>query len=121
MKIALALSGGGTRGIVFNLGVLARLAVEERLEDVVLLSTEAGGSLCSGLIYMLNDYSWPKSDEFFTYVVPVVGKLLTTHDLTRDMIWRLLWPRSHHRKVRREHGICRPLTTPLREFADPDG
>ena len=44
MKIALALSGGGFRATVFHLGVLARLAKEDRLKYVNFLSTVSGGS-----------------------------------------------------------------------------
>ena len=39
MRIALALSGGGFRATVIHLGVLARLAEEDQLENVTYLST----------------------------------------------------------------------------------
>ena len=60
MKITLALSGGGFRATVFHLGVLgACLARENHMEDVVLLSTVSGGSLCTGLVFALNEFKWP--------------------------------------------------------------
>lgn len=43
MRIGLALSGGGTRAAVFHLGVLRRLAVDGRLEQITKLSTVSGG------------------------------------------------------------------------------
>jgi len=90
MKIALALSGGGFRATVFHLGVLARLAQEQRLEDVNILSTVSGGSLCVGLIYALNNLHWPSSSEYIDKVVPEARRLLTTKDLQRAIIIRQL-------------------------------
>jgi NTE family protein len=90
MKIALALSGGGFRATVFHLGVLARLAQEQRLEDVNILSTVSGGSLCVGLIHALNDFRWPTSSEYISHVLPEVRRLLTTKDLQRAIIIRQL-------------------------------
>jgi NTE family protein len=88
MKIALALSGGGFRATVFHLGVLARLAQEQRLEDVNILSTVSGGSLCVGLIHALNGLQWPTSSEYITRVLPEARRLLTTKDLQRAIIIR---------------------------------
>lgn len=56
MRIALALSSGGFRATVFHLGVLARLAKENQLENITYLSTVSGGSLCAGLVYAANNY-----------------------------------------------------------------
>ena len=39
MNLGLALSGGGFRATAYHLGVLARLAHEDRLEEVTFLST----------------------------------------------------------------------------------
>lgn len=90
MNIALALSGGGFRATVFHLGVLARLAEEERLEEVEFLSTNSGGTLCAGLVFARNDYRWPTSKEYVDKVLPEARRLLTTHDLQRAMIFRFL-------------------------------
>ena len=88
--IALALSGGGFRATVFHLGVLARLAEQNRLEDVCFLSTVSGGSLCIGLVYSINGFTWPNSKEFLNKVIPKARELITTYDLQLKIIWRVL-------------------------------
>ncbi len=50
MRIGLTLSGGGFRATVFHLGLLARLALEDKLEEVTVLSTVSGGGLCAALL-----------------------------------------------------------------------
>jgi NTE family protein len=90
MDIALALSGGGFRATIFHLGVLARLAAQNRLEEVTFLSTVSGGSLCAGLVFSLNELQWPTSDEYTQKIVPEARRLLTTFDLQRALIFRLL-------------------------------
>jgi NTE family protein len=90
MKIGLALSGGGFRATVFHLGVLARLAEENRLEDVTVLSTNSGGTLCTGLVHTLNGFKWPTSTDYIEKVVPEARRLLTTKDLQRALIVRTL-------------------------------
>lgn len=76
MRIGLALSGGGFRATVFHLGVVARLAEQDVLEEVRLLSTVSGGSLCVGLIYAQNDFRWPTSVEYYDKVLPRAHRLL---------------------------------------------
>jgi NTE family protein len=90
MDIGLALSGGGFRATGFHLGVLARLAKEDRLENVAMLSTVSGGSLCIGLVYALNGYQWPTSQAYLEDVLPRARALLTTQDLQASLIWRAL-------------------------------
>jgi NTE family protein len=90
MKIGLALSGGGFRATVFHLGVLARLAEENRLEDVTFISTVSGGSLCAGLIYAQSGFGWPSSSHLEEKVIPQARELLTTQDLQLGLIWRAL-------------------------------
>ena len=90
MKIGLALSGGGFRATVFHLGVLARLAEENRLEDVTFISTVSGGSLCAGLVYAQSNFSWPTSSDLVDKVIPKARELLTTQDLQLGLIWRAL-------------------------------
>lgn len=90
MKIALALSGGGFRATVFHFGVLARLARQNRLEDVNFLSTVSGGSLGTGLVFALNGNQWPTSEQYLNKVLPEAERLLTTKDLQRSIIWRAL-------------------------------
>ena len=89
MKITLAFSGGGFRATVFHLGVLARLARENHLEDVILLSTVSGGSLCTGLVFALNEFKWSGSQEFLEKVEPRARQLLTTFDLQGSLLSRL--------------------------------
>jgi NTE family protein len=88
MDISLALSGGGFRATVYHLGVLTRLAHEQHLDKVVLLSTVSGGSLCAGLIFALNDFKWPTNGEFLTKIAPAARTLLTTFDLQGSLIRR---------------------------------
>jgi NTE family protein len=89
MKISLALSGGGFRATVFHLGVLARLARENRLEDVILLSTVSGGSLCAGLVFSMNQMNWPSSTVFLEQVEPQARQLLTSFDLQGSLLSRV--------------------------------
>ena len=90
MKIGLTLSGGGFRATVFHLGVLARLAEENRLEDISFLSTVSGGSLCGALVFAQNEMQWPTSRQYIEKIIPQARKLLTTYDLEQNIIWRVL-------------------------------
>lgn len=89
-KLTLALSGGGFRASVFHLGVLARLAKENRLEDIVLLSTVSGGSLITGMIYASNGFTWPGSKDFLLKVVPKAFDAFTNQDMQGSLIRRAL-------------------------------
>jgi NTE family protein len=89
MKISLALSGGGFRATVFHLGVLARLAQEDFIQEVILLSTVSGGSLCAGLIYSLNGCQWPDSRVFLDQIEPQARHVMTTFDLPGSLIRRV--------------------------------
>jgi NTE family protein len=81
IKIGLALSGGGVRAATFHLGVLKRLADENLLEKIQMISTVSGGSLVTALIYHANDNKWPNSVEFNTKCFPFVKKCLTERNL----------------------------------------
>ncbi len=81
MKIALAFSGGGVRATVFHLGVLARLARQDLLGNVKIVSSVSGGSLAAGLVFASAGYRWPDSSEYLHDVVPRVLSLLTTRNL----------------------------------------
>lgn len=89
-KITLALSGGGFRASVFHMGVMARLAHEDRLEDVGLLSTVSGGSLITGLVFALNNFQWPSSREFLDRIIPAVFYTMTNFDLQQSLLHRAL-------------------------------
>ena len=81
MKIALAFSGGGVRATVFHLGVLARLARQDLLRNVRIVSSVSGGSLAAGLIFASTGYRWPGSAEYLHEVVPQIHSLLTTRNV----------------------------------------
>jgi NTE family protein len=96
MKIALAFSGGGVRATVFHLGVLARLARQDLLGQVKVISSVSGGSLAAGLVFATSEYRWPSSTDYLHEVVPRLMSLLTSRDLQRAYIlksimlpWRL--------------------------------
>jgi NTE family protein len=88
MNIGLSLSGGGYRATVFHLGLLARLAESNALEQVTVVSTVSGGSLCAGLLHGLNQMRWPTSQEYIQSIAPKAHTLLTTTDLQKDLIGR---------------------------------
>jgi NTE family protein len=90
MKIGLALSGGGFRATGFHLGVLARLAQDNRLEEITFLSTVSGGSLCIALVFAKNNFQWPSSQEFLERVLLEAYRALTTQGLQQDVINRVL-------------------------------
>jgi NTE family protein len=90
MKIALALSGGGFRATVYHLGIMARLAEDNALEDVSFISTVSGGSMCAGLVYALNGFKWPKSTDYLTQIVPEARRLITSYDMQSGLFWRVL-------------------------------
>ena len=83
--IGLALSGGGYRALVFHLGVLARLASDNLLEEVSFISTVSGGSLATALIYASNDYRWPSSQVYLDQIVPEIRRFLPRHNLVREI------------------------------------
>jgi len=90
MNIGLSLSGGGYRATVFHLGLLARLAESHVLENVTILSTVSGGSLCAGMLHGLNQMRWPTSQEYIEKIAPQAHHLLTTADLQRDLVSQTL-------------------------------
>ncbi len=90
MKLGLALSGGGFRATAYHLGVLARLAEEDLLKDVSDLSTVSGGSLCIGMVFAINDFHWPSSQEYLEKVVPQARLHMTTYNLQTGLLQRLL-------------------------------
>lgn len=95
MKIGLALSGGGFRATVFHLGLLDRLSASNNLEDVSFISTVSGGSLCAGLIYGINGYKWPSSNQYRVSILPEIRNLITKIDLEMGLKWKAV--RAPHR------------------------
>ncbi len=86
-KIGLALSGGGYRAAVFHLGMLSYMAENELLEKVTHISTVSGGSLVMGLIYKLNNYKWPSSEEYLSQVHNEAIEILKNTDLLVEEGW----------------------------------
>lgn len=80
-RIALALSGGGIRAMVFHLGVLKLLAERGLLEHVNRISTVSGGSLVVGFIMKESGLSWPSSDDFLSKVYPSIRAKLCERSL----------------------------------------
>ena len=93
MKFGLALSGGGYRATVFHLGMLARLAHSEQLENVKYISTVSGGSISIGLVFAANSYQWPTSSTYLLHVLPTIRHWLITSNLQRQLALKaLLYP-----------------------------
>ena len=84
-RIGLALSGGGYRALVFHLGILARLASDNLLEEVSFVSTVSGGSLAAALIYATNSYKWPSSQTYLNQVIPEIRRFLPEHNLAQEI------------------------------------
>lgn len=81
MEIGITLSGGGTRAAIFHLGVLRRLADEDRLEAVGQVSTVSGGSLVVAALIARGKGRWPTSGQYRADVYPALRELFTTTDL----------------------------------------
>lgn len=102
-NIALTLSGGGIRAMVFHLGVLKLLAERGLLERVERISTVSGGSLLIGLVLQENDLKWPSSSDFLTTVFPNLRvklcKLSLQWGAARQLLcplnWRYLFSRAN--------------------------
>lgn len=90
--IALALSGGGVRAMVFHLGVLKALAENGLLEKVSKISTVSGGSLLVGLILQENQLRWPSSNVFLDSIYPELREKLCARSLQWGAARQLLNP-----------------------------
>lgn len=102
-SIALALSGGGIRAMVFHLGVMKHLAERGLLENVERVSSVSGGSLLVGLLLQQNQMHWPTSDQFLSCSLPALRESLCTRSLqwgaARQLLnplnWRFLLSRAN--------------------------
>lgn len=118
--IALVLSGGGIRAMVFHLGVLRYLAEARALERVSRLSTVSGGSLVAGLIHARNNLAWPSSSQYLATIYPEVRAALCSRSMqlgaARQLLvpsnWQFLLSRANllARALRREWGITGALS-----------
>lgn len=119
MKISLALSGGGVRATVFHLGVLSRLARQDLLGNVKVVSSVSGGTLAAGLVLASSNYRWPTSEQYLQDVVPRIHSILTQRDLQwafalKSMVcpWRLIWGRASvlADQIEKQWGVCGKLS-----------
>ena len=90
--IALALSGGGIRAMVFHAGLLKAMAERQRLEQVEHLSTVSGGSLLIGLVMQQAGMRWPSSNQYLDDLYPALRGRLTSRSLQWDALRQLLKP-----------------------------
>lgn len=101
--IALALSGGGIRAMVFHLGVLRHFAERGLLDSVERISTVSGGSLLVGLLLQQNGMRWPTSERFLSHSLPSLRGALCARSLQWGAVrqpgnplnWRFLLSRAN--------------------------
>lgn len=107
--LGLALSGGGFRASFFHIGVLARLAEQDRLRDVQALSTVSGGSIVGALYYLfLKRLLEEKPDEAITRddymeLVAAVERRFLDGVRTNVRMRTFLDPRRNFRMFQRDY------------------
>ncbi|MFA0809915.1 patatin-like phospholipase family protein [Microbulbifer epialgicus] len=90
--LALALSGGGIRAMVFHAGVLLYLAEHSYLEKVSHISSVSGGSLLVGMVYKFNNYHWPDSESYKNHIFESVKAELCSRNLQMAALFEVLKP-----------------------------
>jgi NTE family protein len=90
--IALALSGGGIRAMVFHLGVLKFLAEHGVLERVRRISSVSGGSLVTGLVYERSGGQWPTSSQFLQEIYDLIRQELCSKSMQLGALRQLIFP-----------------------------
>lgn len=108
-SIALALSGGGIRAMVFHIGVMKHLAERGLLEDVAKVSTVSGGSLLVGLLLQQNQMRWPTSEQFLARSLPALRASLCTRSLQWGAARQLLNPMNWRFLLSRANLLARAL------------
>jgi NTE family protein len=108
-SIALALSGGGIRAMVFHLGVMKHLAERGLMEDVAKVSTVSGGSLLVGLLLQQNQMRWPTSEQFLARSLPALRASLCTRSLQWGAARQLLNPMNWRFLLSRANLLARAL------------
>lgn len=108
--IALVLSGGGIRAMVFHLGVLKRLAERGMLERVTKISTVSGGSLLVGLMFQECQLAWPSSGVFLSEVYPSLRTKLCTRSLQWGALRQLRTPANLRFVLSRANLLARTLS-----------
>jgi len=107
--VALVLSGGGIRAMVFHLGVLRLLAEHGMLERVTRISTVSGGSLLVGLIFQEYQLAWPSSEAFLSQVYPALRSKLCSRSLQWGAARQLLRPANLRFLLSRANLLARAL------------
>jgi len=90
--IALALSGGGIRAMVFHLGVLRFMAERSLLESTTRISSVSGGSLVVGLIFNESGLRWPNSADYLSGIYPALRTKLCARSLQWGALRQLANP-----------------------------
>lgn len=108
-SIALALSGGGIRAMVFHLGVMKHLAERGLLENVERISTVSGGSLLVGLLLQQNQMRWPSSEQFRNHSFPTLREALCKRSLQWGAARQLLNPLNLRFLLSRANLLARAL------------
>lgn len=98
-RVGIALSGGGVRAMVFHAGVMRWLAEHELLEQIDSISSVSGGSLFTGLVYKINGWRWPTSQQYLDNVLPELRRILTTVCLQSKATRLLLFSPSNWRFI----------------------
>ena len=109
--IALALSGGGVRAMVFHMGVLQRLAERGLLEDITRISSVSGGSLLVGLILAESSFCWPSSRQYLEQTYPVLQSKLCQRSLQWGAVRKLLSPANWRYVLSRANVLAAVLRT----------
>ena len=78
--------------MAYHCGVLRWLAENNQIENIAHISSVSGGSLFTGLLFILNNRRRPSSGEYLKIVLPQIKKILQKMDLQRTAIKRLLFP-----------------------------
>ena len=91
LQIALALSGGGIRAAIYHLGVLEFLAKHNLLEQVKHISSVSGGSMCMGLVYAKNGFSFPTSKQYLESVLPAAKEAILNTNIEKSAILRAVF------------------------------
>lgn len=90
--IALALSGGGIRAMVFHLGMLRFMAERGLLESTARISSVSGGSLLVGLIFHEAGMRWPSSSDYLSRLYPALRAKLCARSLQWGALRQLTNP-----------------------------
>jgi len=108
-QIALVLSGGGIRAMIFHAGVLKHLAENQAIESIHRISTVSGGSLLLGLMLHESDYQWPTSSKYLSSIYPALRKKLCAKSLQWGAVRQLMWPKNWRFLLSRSNLLAKAL------------